>query len=87
MNQSLLLLIILLVVSSESFSFKTLSISSAARPKLLMSSTVTPEVLVKDGGVLKELVVVGKGKNVETGDILAVEYSAYLSVWLVVLVT
>lgn len=43
---------------------------------LTMSASVVE--LTKDGGVKKQVVEVGQGKGIEPGDILAVEYAAYV---------
>ena len=56
------------------------SSSPSSTSRLPMSSTTEDVQLTADGGVKKELLVVGKGNGVETGDILAVEYTAYLEV-------
>ena len=54
-----------------------------SRPKICRSSyslksTIEKIDLTNDGGVVKELISKGFGKQVETGDILAIKYQAYL---------
>lgn len=79
MKQFILFLALLsLLYSRETDAFLHLKTSVFTRSKLM--STTAPEILTKDGGVVKELLLVGKGKIIETGDILAVEYAAYLAV-------
>lgn len=43
-----------------------------------LKSTIETIDLTNDGGVIKEVVSKGFGKQVETGDILAIKYQAYL---------
>ena len=40
------------------------------------TTTTTTTTLTEDGGVIKELLIPGKGQAIETGDILAIEYTA-----------
>ena len=75
----LILLVFLFAILSLTLTnaFRHVKPSILARSKLFMSTAT--EVLTKDGGVVKELLAVGKGRSIETGDILAVEYAAYLA--------
>lgn len=83
MISSLLLSLVLLANVSPSIAFRSSlfgSSSSAFQRLSPLQSTKQQKdfILTSDKGVLKEVLVSGKGRRIEAGDILAVEYSAFI---------
>mmetsp|Transcript_11031 Transcript_11031/g.11040 ORF Transcript_11031/g.11040 Transcript_11031/m.11040 type:complete len:283 (+) Transcript_11031:55-903(+) len=74
-------IIILSILVSPIVCYSTSNIrflKSTAFLKMSTVSSVTPVELTRDGGVKKTLISSGQGRKIETGDILAIEYTASL---------
>jgi hypothetical protein len=72
MNLILFLLILSIVYSLK---IQRLSRRKTQYFSLGVTSTIKKE-LTSDGGVIKEVISLGQGKNIDTGDILAIKYEA-----------
>ena len=70
-------LFIFVICISLISSFKR-SYTKLCRSSHFLKSTIEKIDLTNDGGVVKELISKGGGKQVDTGDILAIKYQAYL---------